>query len=122
MIASSLAISAAARLAGRDTGRAITMLNVTSWLAVIFIGLKTWEWAGHLGHGMYPATSTFAALYFLFTGVHAIHVAGGLVANVYARFAAATEERFRNRLAAVGLYWCVVDIVWLVIFVLLYVL
>lgn len=119
MIAASLAMAAATR--SPNTARARRFVTLTSWLGVVFVGLKVWDWSAELEHGMLPATSTFAALYFLLTGVHAVHVIGGLGANLYVR-AAAEPARLANRIAAAALYWYFIDIVWLAIFFLMYVL
>lgn len=121
MLAASAAMLLARRGAmARDYARAQRLLHVTSLLGLVFLALKAWEWSTEIQHGMYPATSTFAALYYLLTGVHAVHVAGGVGANVYTWFSRRDSARFANRLAAVSLYWYFVDLVWLVIFVLLY--
>lgn len=123
LIASSVAMMMARRTsAAGDLIRARLLLHTTSGLAIVFVGLKVREWVAEIGHGMYPATSTFAALYFLLTGVHAVHVLGGLVANVYVVSAGGGAARVANRVAAAALYWYFIDLVWLIIFALLYLL
>ena len=62
----------------------------------------------------------------MLTGVHALHVAGGVLVNVWllctstARWVGAAPA-VANRVVAAGLYWYFVDAVWAILFVLLYV-
>lgn len=126
LVASSIAIAMARRAAGDGrTDRARALLGVTAFLALAFLGMKGTEYAAKLGHGIYPATSTFFAVYYLLTFVHALHVGGGLVANSYlaaagARSTGGDSLRFANRIGAAALYWHFVDLVWVCIFVTLY--
>jgi len=70
----------------------------------------------------YPRHSTFFSTYFLITGLHALHILGGLVvftyfwlpvgANLYKR----NPEHLANRVEVVGLYWHFVDLVWIFVF------
>jgi cytochrome c oxidase subunit III len=108
-----------------ETSRARVMLAVSAALCVLFLGIKTFEYTTEIRRGMYPATSTFLALYYLLTAVHALHVAGGAALTAYLAMAGRRTSGFdrpvfRNRLAALSLYWYFVDLVWLCIFVLLY--
>jgi heme/copper-type cytochrome/quinol oxidase subunit 3 len=77
-----------------------------------------------MGRG--PSTSTHMAMYFLLTGVHVLHIAGGMVATMWLAVTSRAELESSlptviNRMKAVALYWYFVDAVWLVIFVLFYV-
>src|SRR5580765_1327027 len=99
------------------------LLLVASGLALTFLSIKAVEYRGEIGKGMVPSVNTFLATYFTLTGLHALHVLGGLVANLWA-YAGATrvaEGMTRGRLHALALYWAFVDIVWLLILVFVYV-
>lgn len=102
--------------------RARMMLAMASVLALVFLGLKSVEYASEFGAGLRPATNTFLAMYFTLTGLHALHVVAGLVANVWAMAGATTigDAMMAGRTRAIALYWLFVDLVWLIIFVLLY--
>jgi heme/copper-type cytochrome/quinol oxidase subunit 3 len=94
-------------------------------LAVIFLILKGREYANDVATGLVPGASTFLATYFVLTGLHAIHVAGGIVANTWLAIGArwdrsVGEALTAGRARALSLYWAFVDIVWLVILVLVY--
>jgi heme/copper-type cytochrome/quinol oxidase subunit 3 len=98
------------------------LLGIASLLAVVFLVVKGIEWRGEIAAGLIPSVNTFLAMYFTLTGIHALHVVGGLVANVWAIAGARRvgDAMTLGRLRALALYWTFVDVVWLVIFVLLY--
>jgi cytochrome c oxidase subunit 3 len=95
-------------------------------LPLLFLPVKALQYHELAQSGILPSTNTQWATYFLLTGVHALHVAGGVAVNVWllctsgAR-AIAEPAAVMNRLKAAGLYWYFVDAVWLVLVVLLYV-
>jgi heme/copper-type cytochrome/quinol oxidase subunit 3 len=103
------------------------MLAAASAFGLAFLGFKSAEYASEIDRGMTAASSTFAALYYLLTAVHAVHVLGGVAmllwcAGAGTRSTAGNVARFTNRIAALKLYWYFVDVIWLVIFILLYLL
>jgi heme/copper-type cytochrome/quinol oxidase subunit 3 len=96
-------------------------------LPLLFLPVKAFQYRELAQSGILPSTNTQWATYFLLTGVHALHVAGGVVMNVWllsTSRAGRTAETAAviNRIKAAGLYWYFVDAVWLVLVVLLYVL
>jgi heme/copper-type cytochrome/quinol oxidase subunit 3 len=95
-------------------------------LGVLFSAVKGLDYFDFYAMHWLPSTSTRYAMYFLLTGVHALHVLGGLLVNV--RILVTPTSAWvgepavvANRVEAAALYWYFVDAVWLVIFVLLYV-
>ena len=97
-------------------------LIVSSVFALAFLVLKCLEYVSEIARGLAPATNTFLAMYFTLTGLHAVHVIAGLIANVWA-FAGAlriSQEQLAGRARAIALYWVFVDIVWFIIFGLMY--
>ena len=75
-----------------------------------------------------PAHSTFFATYYTLTGLHALHVFGGIFVMLYhllpvsRRIYEADPERFTNRIEITGLFWHFVDLVWIFLFPILYLL
>lgn len=74
-----------------------------------------------------PWRSTFYAIYFVMTGLHALHVLGGILVLGYfwgpgSRMWFTEPERFTNRIEVVGLYWHFVELVWIFLFPTLYLL
>jgi heme/copper-type cytochrome/quinol oxidase subunit 3 len=86
-----------------------------------FLATKAAGYVGMIEAGLLPATSTFVALYYLLTGMHMLHVLGGVVAAGYLatrgnRSTAGSAVWFAGRIRALRLYWYFVDVVWLFIF------
>ncbi|HEY2431787.1 MAG TPA: cytochrome c oxidase subunit 3 [Vicinamibacterales bacterium] len=93
-------------------------------LALSFCAWKALEYQELFRAGHSPASSTLMATFFLLTGVHVLHVLGGIAATVWIVLrGGAVPDRGPtiNRLRALTRYWTFVDIVWLVLLVLLYV-
>jgi heme/copper-type cytochrome/quinol oxidase subunit 3 len=128
LLGSSALMSLARRAAAAgNPQRARRLLWATALLALVFLGVKSFEYAAKIELGLYPSASTYLAVYYLLTSVHAVHVFGGLAVIGY--FAAAgtwstggSLPRFVNRLSSLALYWHFVDIVWICLFVMLYLL
>ena len=102
-------------------------MAMTVGLALLFLLVKAFEYYEHLAFGEVPATSTFLAIYFTLTGLHGLHIVGGIVVNGYflgpgTAMWNASKEQFINRIEAAGLYWHFVDLVWIFLFPVLYLL
>jgi heme/copper-type cytochrome/quinol oxidase subunit 3 len=103
------------------------MLGGTILLALLFLVVKTFEYGSKFEHHLYPHSSTFMAIYFTLTGLHALHIVGGIIVNSYlwgpgCRMYQTDPERFTNRIEVAGLYWHFVDLVWIFLFPVLYLL
>jgi heme/copper-type cytochrome/quinol oxidase subunit 3 len=100
----------------------------TPWLAgaalvaLGFLAIKALEYRTEIAAGLLPAHSTFLALYYTLTGIHALHVAGGIIALgwVMAGARRVTPALTAGRVSAMAMYWTFVDAVWVIIFLLLY--
>jgi heme/copper-type cytochrome/quinol oxidase subunit 3 len=105
-----------------DVGRAQPLLVASSLLALAFLGIKSVEWYGEIRAGLVPSLNTFFAMYFTMTGLHALHVISGLIANGWALLGRQRvgDAMTMGRVRALALYWAFVDVVWLVILVLFY--
>ena len=110
------------RARGPSLSRARRFLGVNSVLAAVFLVIKAIEYQHELARGLVPSVSTFWAIYFVLTGLHVIHVIGGLIANAWAVLGRAGDAMTLNRVRLLSLYWAFVDLVWIAIFVLLYLL
>ncbi|MSR66644.1 MAG: hypothetical protein EXS24_04645 [Pedosphaera sp.] len=75
-----------------------------------------------------PSHSSFFAIYFTLTGLHALHVIGGIIVLSYNLLPIGTRlwltdpDRFANRIETTGLFWHFVDLVWIFLFPILYLL
>ena len=102
-------------------------LGLTILLALVFLGVKAFEYSEKFSHHHFPASHTFYAIYFTLTGLHALHIIGGVIVNSYfwgpgTRMWKTDPERFINRIEVAGLYWHFVDLVWIFLFPVLYLL
>ncbi len=102
-------------------------LALTLVLSFVFLCIKYVEYAEHLGKGEGPWHSNFFALYFTLTGLHALHIICGMVVMLYflgpgAKLWKTNPEQFTNRIESTGLYWHFVDLVWIFLFPVLYLL
>lgn len=127
-----LLIAGAAFGFGIKAARTRSVAGFRRWTAAAlifatgFLVLKGLEYARAADEGLWPRSSTEAGLYYLLTGVHALHVLGGIIATLWLLTTSRTmwsAEPLRavNRLEATALYWYFVDAIWLVLVVLLYV-
>lgn len=99
--------------------------GATILLAAVFLCVKYVEYSAKFHHGLYPGTNLFFSLYFMMTGLHGAHVLLGMGLLAYVIVLSR-----RGRLSASyytpaemsGLYWHFVDLVWIYLFPLLYLL
>jgi cytochrome c oxidase subunit III len=108
-------------------GKFKVQLGLTILLALIFLVVKGFEYQAKFAHHMVPATSTYLAIYFTLTGLHVLHIIGGVIINTYfwgpgAKMWQSDPQRFTNRIEVAGLYWHFVDLVWIFLFPVLYLL
>lgn len=102
-------------------------LSVTLLCGFGFMIIKSIEYAQKFSHHHYPSFNNFFATYFMMTGLHGLHVLGGMVVFAYLigpgwKMATAHPEQFANRVEVTGLYWHFVDLVWIFLFPILYLL
>jgi cytochrome c oxidase subunit III len=120
-------VMAWASLLRNDMGKYRLFLGSTVGLGFVFLIIKTFEYHAKFEHHLLPHTNNFIAIYFIMTGLHAAHVIGGMVANGYFLFAAPSylehdRELLINRVENSGLFWHFVDLVWIFLFPILYLL
>ncbi|MFQ5478805.1 MAG: heme-copper oxidase subunit III [Candidatus Binatia bacterium] len=102
-------------------------MGITILLAGVFLVIKYFEYTAKFEHGLYPSSSTFLAIYFTITALHGLHIVGGIVVNGYlwgpgSKMWRVSPEQFTGRVEAAGLYWHFVDLVWIFLFPVLYLL
>jgi heme/copper-type cytochrome/quinol oxidase subunit 3 len=120
-------VMAWASLMRNDLGKYRLFLGATVGLGFCFLIIKTFEYHHKFETGMLPNTSNFIALYFIMTGLHGLHVIGGMITNGYFLLAAPSylehdRELLVNRVENAGLFWHFVDLVWIFLFPILYLL
>ncbi len=116
-----------ASLMMKDFAKYKRYMGLTILCALIFLVVKGFEYGSKFSHDILPSTDTFYAIYFTLTGLHGLHVIGGIVVNFYfwgpgSKMWQTEPERFTNRIEIAGLYWHFVDLVWIFLFPVLYLL
>ncbi len=127
-----LAVRASQRGAKRET---VALLAATLALALVFLVIKFFEYRHKFEHGLlpgrfftaagfvHPAARTFFGVYFMMTGIHGLHVAIGIGLIGWVLLRARRGEfssRYYAPVEGVGLYWHLVDMIWIYHFPLLY--
>ena len=100
-------------------------LLATAFLGLTFIGGQVYEFSTFVDEGLKLSTSTFGSSFFVLTGFHGAHVTVGilmLLALVGMSWAGRLDPASEGarKVELIGLYWHFVDIVWIVIFTVIY--
>jgi cytochrome c oxidase subunit 3 len=118
----SVAIGIAAIRRGRQALLRRCLL-ITIALGLTFLGIKFFEYLEHIRRGEYPSTDLFFSLYYMMTGLHGVHVLAG-IAVLTVMFILAGKgkftESYNTPVEIAGIYWHFVDLVWIYLFPLLY--
>lgn len=115
------------------TGRSLAMLGGTLLLACCFLVIKYFEWSAKYHHGIFPGSEhlhalpkgegIFFNLYFMMTGLHGIHVVIGMIVMAVIAFrirAGKVTPQRPGALEYTGLYWHLVDLIWVFLLPLFY--
>ena len=111
----------------KDLSKFKFYMGITLLCSVIFLVIKYFEYTAKFDAGHYPSTHNFYAVYFTMTGLHGLHIIGGIIVNAYLwmpgiKMWETESERFTNRVEVAGLYWHFVDLVWIFLFPAIYLL
>ena len=126
LLTSGLTMVFALTFARRGSYRGLqASLVATFALGVFFMVNKAFEWNELFTNGFTFSTSSASSIYYVLTGVHGAHVVAGLTALVYLMVKALKAGSVKQASGAVeifGIYWGMVDAVWVFLFPLLYLL
>ncbi|MBK5258604.1 MAG: cytochrome c oxidase subunit 3 family protein [Thermoanaerobaculia bacterium] len=117
----------------------VIMLTLTLILGSVFLGVKMYEYSEHIHEGLFPGkhftfvehnnpaltpgVQLYMTFYFALTGLHALHMvigAGLLIWMIWRAWAGHFGPEYYGPVEVMGLYWHFVDIVWIFLFPLLY--
>jgi len=111
----------------------LALLGATIFLALVFMVNKYFEWGSKIGHGLYPNSPDllslsqgdvlFFGLYYAMTGLHALHIIVGVIviAVILVRVQKGViNSDYNVQLENAGLYWHLVDLIWIFLFPLFY--
>jgi heme/copper-type cytochrome/quinol oxidase subunit 3 len=128
LIASSLLIlRSAAMLRAGQVPAFRQLMALTATLGIVFLAIKSFEYRGELAAGLRPSMSNFLGLYFIMTFLHAVHVAGGVLVNLFlcgpgVAMRQRDAARFTGRVECAAIYWNFIDVIWILMFIVLYLL
>lgn len=111
-------------LASGDQNRTRVWLAATAMLGMVFVGGQFFEFSEFIHEGMTISSNPAASAFYMLTGFHGGHVFLGILMllslwGISRRQGGLTEAQGLN-LELVGLYWHFVDIIWIVIFTIVY--
>jgi heme/copper-type cytochrome/quinol oxidase subunit 3 len=116
-------VLAVAAAKAKDDHQTKVWLAVTAALGTVFVGAQVYEFTSFYREGLGFTTSLFSSSFFSLTGFHGVHVSVGVV-MLLATVGVISRNRITGDKAEVvelvGLYWHFVDIVWIIIFTLVY--
>lgn len=99
---------------------------ITFLMGAVFIGGQVFEYAELAHYGLSLSSSAYGSAFFLTTGFHGLHVTGGLIAFLFVLATTYVTKRFTHdqatRAIVVSYYWHFVDVVWIALFFMIYLL
>jgi cytochrome o ubiquinol oxidase subunit 3 len=107
----------------RQPGRFLIFGVLTFVLGAAFLFIEATEFARMVANGAGPSRSAFLSAFFTLVGTHGVHVAGGLIALIYLAaqvIAQGLGSAVLRRLLCWSLFWHALDIVWVGVFTLVY--
>lgn len=112
---------------------ALIFLGITLLIAIVFLVNKYFEWSAKFEYGFYPGgeallelghgTILFFGLYYMMTGIHALHILIGIGLFIYVIHQIKARKIHQTDyvwLENTGLYWHLVDLIWIFLFPLFY--
>ena len=124
LICSSVTMVKAFAAAQDDHQRGIRLwLVATVLIGATFVGVQVFEYAQLIGHGFVPGEGLYGSTFYTMTGFHGFHVTMGVICMAFV-----TWKAFRGKYSAsdhrgievIGLYWHFVDLVWIILFTIVY--
>ncbi|MEY4452235.1 MAG: hypothetical protein RLZZ380_1356 [Actinomycetota bacterium] len=125
-------VFAAERMQPRATGASPLKWGVAEWflisyvLGAIFVSGQVWEYATLISENVAFDSNSYSSAFYLTTGFHALHVTGGLIAMLIVVGRTFAARKFGHAEATssivVSYYWHFVDVVWVALFLIIYVL
>lgn len=125
-------VFAAERMQPRATGKSPAQWGLVEWfflsyvLGAIFVAGQIYEYAMLVSEGVTISSNSYGSAFYITTGFHALHVTGGLIAFLLIIGKTYAAKRFGHAEATgaivVSYYWHFVDVVWIGLFLIIYVL
>ena len=125
-------VFAAERMQPRATGKSPFKWGMVEWfflsyvLGAIFVSGQVWEYSNLISEGVSLSSNSYGSAFYITTGFHALHVTGGLIAFLFVIGRSFAAKKFGHKEATAAIvdtyYWHFVDVVWIGLFLIIYVL
>lgn len=125
-------VFAAERMQPRATGKSPLKWGMVEWfilsyiLGAVFVSGQVWEYSTLISEGISLSSNAYGSSFYITTGFHALHVTGGLIAFLFVIGRTFAAKKFGHKEATsaivVSYYWHFVDVVWIGLFLIIYVL
>ena len=106
-----------------DKGGLLRWLGLTILIGATFVGIQAYEYRELIHHGLTPNLDIFYSTFYAMTGFHGLHVTVGVLWLFIVWLVAASGKIPKERYLIVefaGLYWHFVDLVWVLLFTIVY--
>jgi heme/copper-type cytochrome/quinol oxidase subunit 3 len=121
LLTSSLLIVLAQNAAEAGDGKQASKLMMGTFFGgILFLIVKSYEYANEIHHGLTITANPFWSFYYTATAIHSSHVIAGMIAIFIVSLDVAKGNNLQ-RVEICGIYWHFVDLVWILLFPLLYV-
>ncbi len=101
-------------------------MTLTFVMGSVFVAGQVFEYAELVEHGLTISSSPYGSVFYLATGFHGLHVVGGLIAFLFLLGRSFSAKRFGHHEATTAIvtsyYWHFVDVVWIALFAVIYML
>jgi nitric oxide reductase NorE protein len=125
LLTSSLFIAQAVDAARHGSDKARRLILAAIAFGTAFVAVKIVEWGGHISHGDTLNSSSFFTFYYMYTGIHLLHVLIGLGVLTWLALQCDRSGAWKGSFAVLegsAVFWHLVDLLWVMLFALLYLL
>jgi heme/copper-type cytochrome/quinol oxidase subunit 3 len=98
-------------------------LLATAIIGALFVSIQVFEYRELVSHGFTPASGLYGATFYTMTGFHGFHVTVGVICLAWATlkaFRGGYTQQEHGGVEVLGLYWHFVDLVWIILFTIVY--
>ena len=123
LISSVTMVYAFAAIEDANQSRLRLFLIATAVLGTIFVSIQAFEWFELIAHGETITSGVFGSTFYVLTGFHGLHVIIGilfLLLTIYRAYRGNYSQEKHGGVELMGLYWHFVDIVWIFLFTIIY--
>lgn len=98
-------------------------LLATAFIGACFVGVQIYEYTELIHHGFLPSSGLYGSAFFTMTGFHGLHVTIGVLCILWVAmksFRGSYSQADHQGVEVIGLYWHFVDLVWIILFTIVY--